>query len=133
MSGPGLREHRKAANRAAIVKGATRVFSEMGFESCTVRDIVRASGLAAGTFYNYFQSKEEVLESIIQEVSSEVRAVVRRARRDAASGKAFVEEGYLGFFRSSVPIQVCFLCWHGIKAYSDPWSLVPAAKCPGFR
>ncbi|MBI41550.1 MAG: hypothetical protein CMF59_18300 [Leptospiraceae bacterium] len=99
MSGPGLREHRKAANRAAIVKAAIQVFSEMGFEACTVRDIVRASGLAAGTFYNYFQSKEEVLESIIQEISTEVRGVVQRARRGAPDGKSFVEEGYLGFFQ----------------------------------
>lgn len=99
MSGPGLREHRKAANRAAIVKGATRVFSEMGFEACTVRDIVRASGLAAGTFYNYFQSKEEVLDSMIQEISTEVRTVVQRARRESLDGKSFMEEGYLGFFQ----------------------------------
>lgn len=99
MSGPGLRENQKAANRAAIIKAATEVFSEMGFEACTVRDIVRASGLAAGTFYNYFENKEQVLESMIAEIGAEVRSVVHRARRKSGDGRSFIKDGYLGFFQ----------------------------------
>lgn len=100
MSSPGLREHRKATNRAAILDAATRIFSEMGYEGSTVRDIVRASGLAAGTFYNYFQSKEEVLACLVGDLSSDVRLVVEKARRKATNAREFVFEGYLAFFRT---------------------------------
>ena len=52
----GRRERTKAANRAAIVAAARDAFGELGFEAAGVRDIVRRTGLASGTFYNYFTS-----------------------------------------------------------------------------
>ncbi|MCB1138747.1 MAG: TetR/AcrR family transcriptional regulator [Leptospiraceae bacterium] len=100
MSSAGLRERRKATNRAAILDAATRVFTEMGYEASTVRDIVRASGLAAGTFYNYFQSKEDVLVCLVGDLSADVRLVVEKARRKATNAREFVFEGYLAFFRT---------------------------------
>ena len=60
----GKREETKAQNRAVILDAARRVFAEMGFAAATVRDIIRATPLASGTFYNYFKSKEEVFQAI---------------------------------------------------------------------
>ena len=60
----GKRERTKANNREAILAGATEVFSELGYGATTVRDIIRQTGLASGTFYNYFKSKEEVFEAL---------------------------------------------------------------------
>lgn len=93
------REEQKMQNRTAIVNAAVRVFSESGYEACTIRDIVRASGLAAGTFYNYFESKEEILESMLDEISMEVRVSVKEARQNAQNGRDFIESGYYQFFR----------------------------------
>ena len=53
----GRRERTKAANRAALVAAARDVFGELGFEAVAVRDIVRRTDLASGTFYNYFADK----------------------------------------------------------------------------
>jgi AcrR family transcriptional regulator len=47
---PGRREQKKRANRALILRAARAVFADLGFESTTVRDIVRPTGLASGTF-----------------------------------------------------------------------------------
>jgi len=53
------RERTKASNRAAILEAARDVFAELGYDAATVRDIVRRTDLASGTFYNYFPDKED--------------------------------------------------------------------------
>lgn len=56
----GKREQTKARNRETILAAAKRVFADKGYEAATVRDIIRGTDLASGTFYNYFRSKEEI-------------------------------------------------------------------------
>jgi AcrR family transcriptional regulator len=60
----GKREQTKVQNRQAILDAAREVFGELGYETATVRDIIRRAGLAAGTFYNYYRSKEEVFAAL---------------------------------------------------------------------
>ena len=60
----GRRAEGKAANRRIILDAAKRVFAEMGYSTARVRDIIRATPLASGTFYNYFRSKEEVFQAL---------------------------------------------------------------------
>jgi AcrR family transcriptional regulator len=60
----GKREQTKLQNRQAILDAAREVFGELGYETATVRDIIRRTGLAAGTFYNYYRSKEEVFAAL---------------------------------------------------------------------
>ena len=40
------------------------MFAQLGYDAATVRDIIRGTDLASGTFYNYFRSKEEVFEAL---------------------------------------------------------------------
>lgn len=47
--------------RARILLEAKGVFELQGFESATMRDIAAASGIAAGTLFNYFDDKRELL------------------------------------------------------------------------
>jgi len=51
----GKREQTKVQNRQAILNAAREVFGELGYDNVTVRDIVRRTGLAAGTFYRLLQ------------------------------------------------------------------------------
>ena len=48
----GKREATKAANRLAILVAGRSVFGELGYGAASVRDIVRHTDLATGTFYN---------------------------------------------------------------------------------
>src|SRR5687767_14807453 len=50
--------------RAAILRAATRVFADNGYFNSKVADIAAAAGVADGTVYLYFKSKEEILHSI---------------------------------------------------------------------
>jgi AcrR family transcriptional regulator len=98
MTIAGRRERTKAANRAAILEAARDVFAELGYEAAGVRDIVRRTDLASGTFYNYFDDKDAVFVALIAESGEQARLRVREARRRARTAAEFVEGGYRAFF-----------------------------------
>ncbi len=93
----GKREATKAANRAAILAAARVVFADIGFGAASVRDIIRRTDLASGTFYNYFPDKESVLREILDETTGEIRVRVREARRSATSVEEFVANGFRAY------------------------------------
>jgi AcrR family transcriptional regulator len=94
----GRRERTKAANRAALVAAARDAFGELGFDAVAVRDIVRRTELASGTFYNYFADKESVFRAVVEATGAEARRRVRAARTAADGLAAFVEAGYRAYF-----------------------------------
>jgi AcrR family transcriptional regulator len=94
----GRRERTKAANRSALLDAARDAFGELGFEAAGVRDIVRRTDLASGTFYNYFDDKEAVFRAVVDATGAEARRRVRAARTDAAGFAEFVEAGYRAYF-----------------------------------
>jgi AcrR family transcriptional regulator len=95
---PGKRERTKQANRAAILVAAREVFAELGFGAASVRDIVRKTDLATGTFYNYFPDKESVLRAVVEEAAGEARVRVQEARRNGRTLDAFVRDGFRAYF-----------------------------------
>ena len=94
----GRRERTKAANRAALIVAARDAFGELGFEAVGVRDIVRRTDLASGTFYNYFPDKDAIFRALVEETGAEARRRVRAARRQAQTPEAFVAGGFGAFF-----------------------------------
>lgn len=95
---PGKREQTKVQNRHVILEAARRVFAELGYGATTVRDIVRATPLASGTFYNYFKSKEEIFQAIEDESALRIRPRLREERARAQSIEAFVSASFRTFF-----------------------------------
>ncbi len=65
--------------RTAILDAATAVFAERGFFAAQVADIARGAGIAAGTVYLYFRSKDEILTSIFDRTMKEAIAEGRAA------------------------------------------------------
>jgi AcrR family transcriptional regulator len=94
----GRREATKAANRAAILDAARAVFADVGYGGASVRDIIRRTELASGTFYNYFPDKESLFRAVLEQSAEKVRARVQAARREAASLEEFVAAGYREYF-----------------------------------
>ncbi|MCX6538268.1 MAG: TetR/AcrR family transcriptional regulator [Acidobacteria bacterium] len=56
----------KADKHDAILRAATRVFARHGFFNAQVADVAREAGVAAGTVYLYFRSKDDLLASIFE-------------------------------------------------------------------
>jgi TetR/AcrR family fatty acid metabolism transcriptional regulator len=67
------------AKRDAILRAAIDVFAERGFFNAQVADVARAAGVAAGTVYLYFRSKDDLLVSIFERTMKEGLAEGRRA------------------------------------------------------
>jgi AcrR family transcriptional regulator len=86
----GRREQNKAENRAALLKAARTVFAEIGYGAAGVRDIVRRTDLASGTFYNYFKDKAEIFEAVVAEMTGELHARHRNGRAKARTAEEFV-------------------------------------------
>jgi TetR/AcrR family fatty acid metabolism transcriptional regulator len=63
--------------RADLLRAAVEKFSEKRYERTTIDDIVRAAGVAKGTFYLYFDSKEQVVAALRSRVVEE--SIVRAA------------------------------------------------------
>jgi TetR/AcrR family fatty acid metabolism transcriptional regulator len=60
--------------RSAILRAATDVFAKRGFFNAQVADVARAAGVAAGTVYLYFRSKDDLLVSIFERTMREAIA-----------------------------------------------------------
>jgi AcrR family transcriptional regulator len=95
----GKRERTKAANREAILAAATRVFAQLGYEAATVRDIIRGTELASGTFYNYFRSKEEVFEALADDSAARFKPQLQAARAQATSFEGYLRTAYRAYFQ----------------------------------
>jgi len=67
-----------------IVEAALRVFARKGYYNSRVSDIAREAGVAAGTIYLYFRTKEEILVTLFREKMARFVATVRKSiARDA--------------------------------------------------
>ncbi len=92
------RERNKASNRDAILRAARAVFAEMGYGAASVRDIIRRTDLASGTFYNYFPDKHSIFRAIVEEIANGIRLQQGLGRRRATSVEGFIEGSFRGYF-----------------------------------
>jgi AcrR family transcriptional regulator len=94
----GKREQNKAQNRAEILQAARLVFAELGYDAATVRDIVRRTALASGTFYNYFNDKEAVFRALLAEAEERRRAWLSRASLRTSSYQEYLADAFRAYF-----------------------------------
>lgn len=67
-----------------LIDAAERLFAEAGYEGTAVSDIVREIKVGQGTFYHYFQSKEDILGAVAEkQVAPLAEDIIRIAKSDA--------------------------------------------------
>jgi TetR/AcrR family fatty acid metabolism transcriptional regulator len=74
----------RSGKRDAILAAAVEVFARRGYFGAQVADIARAAGVAAGTVYLYFRSKDDLLVSIFEKTMKEAREEGRAALQGVA-------------------------------------------------
>jgi AcrR family transcriptional regulator len=77
-AGGRLLTARGLRTRAALVAAARQVFEEIPFPESRITDITSRAGVASGTFYTYFDSKEEIFREVAAEVLDQMSAAPRR-------------------------------------------------------
>lgn len=82
----GGREEKKRQTRQALAEAALELFRVRGFDDTRVQDIVQRAGVSPATFFNYFPSKDAVLEARAEESMALYAALLRHELdRDEAS------------------------------------------------
>ena len=66
---------RGARTRAALVKAARGLFEKNGFLDTNVGDIARKARVAHGTFYTYFNSKEEIFTEVVESLLADFQRI----------------------------------------------------------
>lgn len=74
-NGISRRESNKHAKRQRLLTESLRLFREKGFEQTTVAEITTAAGVAKGTFFNYFSTKEDVLLALGEQTLGKLQVV----------------------------------------------------------
>lgn len=111
------RTARGQRRRSQLIEAARVVFERDGFVQTRVADIVAEAGIAHGTFYIYFDSKEAVFHAVIVELMEQISA---DAHLDAeeANAVAAVEaanRSYIAAFQRHAPLM---LLWEDVAGYN---------------
>lgn len=76
---PKCIQERKDAKKRHILDSAARVFVERGYYNTKVRDILDEAGISTGSFYFYFNNKEELFEILYDEMINTFLSVLQDA------------------------------------------------------
>ena len=87
------RTERGRRTRRALLDAAAAEFGERGFHDASISGITARAGVAAGSFYTYFGSKEALFRALVRDLSDQVRDHVTPAVRSAPDGIAAESAG----------------------------------------
>jgi AcrR family transcriptional regulator len=90
----GTRTERGERTRTRLLKAAEHVFTELGYHEASVVKLAEAAGVANGTFYLYFSSKQEVFDELVEDLNGRVRHAMMEA---SSRGRTRAESERLGF------------------------------------
>ena len=75
------RTERGRKTRRKLLDAAAIEFGERGFHEASITSITQRAGTALGSFYTYFDSKDEIYRALVSDLSARVREAAREARR----------------------------------------------------
>jgi AcrR family transcriptional regulator len=81
----GPRSRKGVETRARLVAAAKEIFERDGFLDARISDIAERAGLSHGSFYHYFESKEEVFHEVATEVDERLSAPMETVILDPSS------------------------------------------------
>jgi AcrR family transcriptional regulator len=97
---PRTERGRKTLRR--VLEAAALEFGERGYHEAAITGITQRAGVALGTFYTYFESKEEVFRALVRDMSQATRQHIAEAVRgapDRLTAERLGLEAFIAFVR----------------------------------
>ncbi len=97
------RTDRGRRTRRTLLDAAALEFGARGYHATGITDITRRAGVAPGSFYTWFESKEAIFRALVSDLSEQVRSAVAphvAAAPDALSRERAALEAFLDFVRA---------------------------------
>ena len=119
----GRREHRKHLTRRELLAAGRRLFGEQGLYESRIEDLARNAGIAKGTLYGYFASKEKLMEAVVTAGFSELLGHVDRAMHDAHSPRDAIGrciQAHIEFFDANPDLMRIFHQVRGLLKFKLP-------------
>lgn len=138
----GRVERRKARTRAGLLAAARQLFAARGMEHTSIAQIAEHADIAIGSFYNYFPTKEALLDALLEDELAKQRALLelRQAHVEDPAEKISGAHRHLVrvaqtdsdwawlFVRLDVPFRAAWSVL-GSSARSDLRAAIDAGRC----
>jgi AcrR family transcriptional regulator len=85
--------------RRRLLDAAERVFGELGYHDASVVKVAEIAGVAAGTFYLYFDSKKAIFDELVRDLNRRVRHAMKDASSSADTRLEAETRGFGAYFR----------------------------------
>ena len=132
----GPRSRKGVQTRARIVEAAKETFEENGFLDTRISDIAERAGLSHGSFYHYFDSKEQVFREVAEEIDARLSAPltdVVLASSSAASPQERLREAIRLHFESYQAEARIMGVIEQVSRYDDQVNAVRLARHERYR
>jgi AcrR family transcriptional regulator len=85
-----------------LLVAAEELFGELSYRKTTVADICARAGIATGSFYAHFSSKQEIFAAVVRGINSDLRAAMRNALDHNAGGQRSRERACMQAFFDTI-------------------------------
>ena len=92
---------KKARTRQTLVDAAIRIYAEKGVGALLLNELAERAGVSNGTVYNYFKTREEVLQAVGIELANQLSHRVSAASEGIENGAERVAVGVRMFIRQA--------------------------------
>lgn len=92
---------KRGETREVIMKAATKVFFENGFEKTSVKMILSEANIVTGSFYHFFPSKEALFEAVVEEFLKDYAVRIKMILEDDTLSINQIMEGFFDEFARS--------------------------------
>lgn len=100
----GRRERKKAVTRDELIRAGRTYFAEKGLYESRVEDLTQFAGIAKGTFYLYYETKEDLVFAVVMEglaqLQASLSAIFSKPRTVEEASRTIVE-GHVAFFAAN--------------------------------
>ncbi len=90
---------RGAATRRRLLEAAESVFCDLGYHDASIVKITEAAGVSQGTFYLYFESKQEIFDHLVRDINRRVRHAMKEASSQGKNRLDSEVKGFEAYFR----------------------------------